>query len=504
MHEHVGYRQYSLRLGLVLLATLLVALQPGGGPGWGKARSAEAAATAGVIQYLPAVANRFPLRTVFGVEMTSIEESAGLGEVAQAGASWIRLNGLRWSDIEPVEGQRNWSAVAGLEQQLLQAAEKNLQVILVVRQAPEWARKFPVASCGPVKESKLGALANFMADLAARYGAPPYHVKYWEIWNEPDVVPELALQISGTDPFGCWGDSSDTYYGGGYYAAMLKAIYPRLKAADPEARVIIGGLLLSCNPATGGCSNAQDVHASKFFEGILANDGGQYFDGVGYHNYDYFVIGKTGAYTSPKWSSAWNTTGPASIAKARFLNELMVDYGVTGKYLINTETALLCGGFADPPGGAGCDASPDSPYELTKAYYVVQSYASAIAEGLRGNVWYHVTGWRNSGLLYDDLSPRPAFTAFQIARNTLNDAAFLGEVTSLDTGGVANVKGYKFRRHNGRQVWVLWSLDGQSHTIRLAEAPREVRDAFGNAPASLADAAELVVTLEPVYVEWNR
>ena len=61
----------------------------------------------------------------------------------------------------------------------------------------------------------LDAFAGFMRDLVARYSVPPYNIKYWEIWNEEDVDPSLVGPTSG---FGCWGDATDPYYGGGGYA----------------------------------------------------------------------------------------------------------------------------------------------------------------------------------------------------------------------------------------------------------------------------------------------
>jgi hypothetical protein len=84
----------------------------------------------------------------------------------------------------------------------------------------------------------------------------------------------------------------------------------------------------------------------------------------------------------------------------------MAAYGVD-KPILNTETALLCGGFDDPPGGTGCEANSDSSFELTKAAYIVHSYVSAMAAGLDMNMWYHVNGWRNSGLVFTDQTPRP-------------------------------------------------------------------------------------------------
>jgi len=75
----------------------------------------------------------------------------------------------------------------------------------------------------------------------------------------------------------------DEYYGGGYYAEMLKAVYPAIKEADPQAQVLIGGLLLDCDPTHP--PEGKDCKPSKFLEGILKNDGGDYFDIISFHGY---------------------------------------------------------------------------------------------------------------------------------------------------------------------------------------------------------------------------
>jgi hypothetical protein len=458
------------------------------------------------LTYVPFASNDSPQppdspETIFGLEMRHIDGSNGLLQVTEANASFIRLNGIRWGDIEPEEGQRKWEAVADREKQLRTAAENNLHVILVVRLTPGWAQKIPGVSCGPVRQDKLEAFGDFMYDLVARYHKAPYFVKYWEIWNEPDVDPDLAFRFSATTPFGCWGDPADELYGGGYYAEMLKAIYPRIKAADPEAQVLVGGLLMSCNPASGGCSNSRDVQASKFFEGILANQGGASFDGVAFHNYDTFHIDSLGRYSSSKWGSAWNTTGPALIAKANFLDSLLAEYQVEGKYLMNTETALLCGGNSEPPGSPGCEAESDSLYERSKAYYVAQAYAAAAAVGLRANVWYSLNGWRNSGLVYSDYAPRPALTAFQFSRSRLEGFSSAAALTSADVGGVTEILGYKFTHPDGRLTWVIWSKNGRPQTVPLSTPPSGVWDSLGEAQP-MADPLALSVTLNPLYVEW--
>jgi hypothetical protein len=172
-----------------------------------------------------------PPPSIFGVEMDQITTGGGLDQVAAANTSWVRRNAVVWSSIETTEGKYDWSGMAGLESELQNASIKNISVVLIVRSTPQWARKIAGTgpACGPISQAKLPAFGNFMRALVARYSVAPYNVKYWEMWNEPDFPI-----ITGDQIYGCWGDPSDAYYGGGYYAEMLKAVYPQIKAADPK------------------------------------------------------------------------------------------------------------------------------------------------------------------------------------------------------------------------------------------------------------------------------
>lgn len=447
--------------------------------------------------YLPLVARNFPLQTVFGAEMDSITPGGGLTAMAAAQTQWVRRAAVEWHLIQPVENQSpNWSALAGLEQELLNAAQNKLSVILVVRGVPGWAQVVPNsgATCGPIAPAKYAAFANFVHQLVSRYSAPPYIVKYWEIWNEPDVAP---THVSPDSYIGCWGNAADAYYGGGAYAQMLQTVYPQIKLADSQAQVLVGGLLLDCDPRiVGACV---DPKAPLFLEGILRAGGGNSFDGVSFHAYDYYLhtSGSPGRYANANWQSAWNTTGPVAHAKANFIRQVLTQYNVTGKFLMNTETALICGDFNNPPGMNECGSAE---FETTKAYYVAQSYSGAIALNLRANVWYSVLGWRNSGLLEADLDPRPAYTAYQFARARLVDSKYLGAVGGADVNNPAGLIGYKFDRGD-RRVWVMWSRDGAPHTITFAAGvPVAVWDTLGNPITPTTNM--LTFDVQPYYIEW--
>jgi hypothetical protein len=102
-------------------------------------------------------------------------------------------------------------------------------------------------------------------------------------------------------------------------------------------------------------------------------------------------------------------------------------------------------------------------------------------------------------LLNDDLSPRPAYTAYQFSRQELRDADFLAEVSSVDLGGELGVKGYKFDRGD-HKIWVLWSQDGDIHTIDLSSIPLAAWNMMGEA---IAIDSVMEVTIEPMYLEWS-
>lgn len=441
--------------------------------------------------FLPAVfRNHPPPLPVFGIEVSAVTENGGLGRLVESQTYWVRAaaSRVRWDSVEPNEGERRWEVLSGIEQQWQNASSRGLVTVVVISGTPPWAQKIPGYSCGPIKPDKLEAFANFMYDLVARYHAAPYNIKYWEIWNEPDIDPYIGY--SPDSPIGCWGDYGDAYYGGGYYAEMLKYVYPKVKVADPQAQVIVGGLLLHCNPdISGACDSG--IHKDKpprFLEGILRhngqNDGGQYFDGVSFHAYDWY-IGQLGQYWSGTWQSSWNTTGPVLIAKVEFIRSVLRKYGASGKFLMNTETALCCT-------WQGCN---NEIFERSKAYYVVQSYAAAIAEGIMSNIWYSLHGWptRHTELIDSYGNALPAYKTYKFAVSELRSVRFVRKITEY-----TSIIGYEFDRGD-RRLWIIWSSDGSPHVIRLPRFPSAIYDSDGDA---LAVSDSPTVTIEPLYLEW--
>ncbi len=436
-----------------------------------------------------------PVAPFWGVHINRLSDQLQVSVLQQAGARWTRFDRFRWNEIEPQNSEPadfrwNTSDEAGLAL----AAQSGLQVIAALLFTPAWAQKYPGVLCGPVAENAFEDYGQYLQALVQRYGQPPYNVRYWELGNEPDIDHRLVPPDS---PFGCWGEADDPYYGGAYYGEMLKVVYPMIKRADPQAQVLVGGLVLDCDPVDPpedppGSGKLRDCTSTRFLEGVLKAGAGNAFDGISFHAYDYYY-GEAGKYGSSVWRSAWDLNGPVLTPKVRYLKALLASYGASGKALFNTEVALLCGreGTEEP--------CRQEDFLQTKAAYLAQANAAALAEGLQANIWYSLTGWRASQLVnLPGLQPQPALNAFAFNVQQLQDAVYLGEVNDYP-----GVKGYRWRQAD-REIWLLWSLDGETHEIRLQDRPAAYFDLYGN-PLELPDVEDPPITigLPPVYLIWR-
>jgi hypothetical protein len=438
--------------------------------------------------YFPLV-ERSTGSTVFGVETLNLDTSNSVQTMIQGGATWIRYNRLLWSELQPRENEQpDWSLLDKLKGQLAAVSPKHVNIIMVVRNTPDWAQKYPGSACGSVKESKIPAFAQFMHDLVLQLSAPPYNVKYWEVGNEPDA----PLRYDSMDyPLSCWGDAGQPDFGGALYTQVLKQVSPAIKLADPEAKVLIGGLLLDCDPdhpIYDKDGKLLDCAPARFLEGIVSSGGGVYFDAVSYHAYDYFS--SLGNYSNPNWNASSYSSGPVSIVKDNFVRSVLAKYGYTNKLFINTETALVC----TLPECSVANSGVRTQYETTKAYYVAVDYASAKANGLAARIWYDIDGgWRFTGLL-DHSKPLPAYYAFKTASAELGYASYVQDVTQFP-----GIKGYEFSR--GKHViWFLWSIDGNAHTVSLPSAPLLALDSLGT---SVTPDQTMTVGINPQYFEWT-
>ena len=117
------------------------------------------------------------------------------------------------------------------------AATHNIDVLPVVILAPKWARQYPNVGHSPPKS--FADYTRYLRALIARYGengtfwlenplVPKRPIRHWQIWNEPHLQYQWSIP-TGMD------------YAPGY-GKLLRASYKAIKAEDPGATVVLGGI----------------------------------------------------------------------------------------------------------------------------------------------------------------------------------------------------------------------------------------------------------------------
>jgi hypothetical protein len=232
-----------------------------------------------------------------------------LDDAVDLGATWIR-NDLSWDDIQnDGPDTYHWQ----LFDRVLAAAQKRgLQVLPVLAYTPAWARVADCAeaSCAPADPA---AFARFADAAARRYAPRGLHV--WEIWNEPNL--------------GFWKPEPDP----DAYAKLLQAVSPAIRAVDPTAALLMGGLA-----ATG--TSAGRISPEDFATAVL-RVAGDAVDAIAYHPYTYPHL----ASDHPLFGTSWDRiTG---------LREVLTRAGHPRMPIWLTETGAPTGGPGAASDGAG-------------------------------------------------------------------------------------------------------------------------------------------------------
>lgn len=432
--------------------------------------------TGGLIVYLPLVTRNWPpLPSVFGVEIHRGKVVSTASHAGTARVSWVRYNGILWSEVEPTRGYRRWDVLADVEAELRALSEQQLVPMVIVRGTPAWAQSVPGSECGPIRPDALDAFALFVHDLVKRYSGPPYNITYWEIWNEPDAP---VAQVSSV--YGCWGDTRDAYHGGGAFGEMLKRVYQRVKEANPAAQVVLGGLLLDCDPTAP--PPGKDCRPARFLEGVLRVGGGAAFDLLAFHGY-------------PLWDGRqhdwdynfgpWSHRGGVVLGKADFLRSVLRQFG-HHKPLILNEGGLLCWN-AHP--------SCQSDFLDAQANYVVRLYTRAWANQLAGAIWYTLDGpgWNLGGLLDAHQQPKPAYHTLHFLAHQLAEAEYVGHIERSP-----QVEGYAFRKGT-TTYWLYWTNDGALSVLR--SLPPNTRAVYSKEGNRLPFGSSLSIGFDPMLIE---
>ena len=189
-----------------------------------------------------------PLGEILG--QSEEEMNAEFADYAELGAKWIRTN--FWWDLAQTskDGGYDWTEI----DRVVDAARAHgIEVLAEFNGTPDWVDD------SFARAADRTAFRDYVEAAVDHFGD---RVDYWEVWNEQNMT----------------GIAPDDY------ADLLRAVYPVVKAADPDDLVITGGL--AATPQTGGGL----IGAVDYLNGMYAAGAGGHFDAVGFHPYSYPLL----------------------------------------------------------------------------------------------------------------------------------------------------------------------------------------------------------------------
>jgi hypothetical protein len=370
--------------------------------------------------------------------------------------------------------------------------------VLLVGDAPEWAAPRPR---GPLYPDKTHDYVKLMELLVQTLRQPPYNVRYWELWPEPDAmdtIPEAVAARYGPaiQKRRAWGDH------GAQYAEMLKATCPAITRADPNAIVVLGALAYDWFGANCPGFNCGGIFNYAFLDEVLAAGGACCFDVLAFNNYAVFA---------PGWEE--HAGGRDLVAKTNALRERLRRHGVQ-KPLMVLEAGVWSAGSPVPERMADGQVVTTAPSAEAQAAYVAKLYARAASLGLLSVSWYSFFDFgadEQRGLVTEARAAKPAFRAYQAAADWLLGASFTRALPSRGIpGAVGELEGYAFVGRDGQPFTMLWlagAKDAQA-TVRFSVPPGTPRvivyDVYGQqqhvAPA-VDGVVSLPLTTAPVYLQ---
>jgi len=427
--------------------------------------------------------NKFGVQMYF--ETGNNQDNPYYDSIVKSGASWVRCN-IRWTDIEPVDtdpSRYNWESA---QRAVGANRDGRYNQIITLEHAPAW---FSGPDDGPpLPGQSLDDLAEFMGALAERYDGDGYLdgwkspvINHFELYNEPDH------QLR-------WGND------GAAYAEMLSVVYPAIKAANPNAQVLFGGVAMDwfTDVQEGDAFVNPGDFVRTFVDDVFAAGGGQYIDVMAIHQY-------------PAFSAQWSSTGIGKglVEKVDATRQIMREYGLD-KPIMVTES--------------GTNSNRANGEEI-QSRYVTELFTQAYAADVEAMIWFTMydgdtinNSGQENGLVQQPVTAgaepyqKKSLTAFATVVSMLEPAQFQRELPVTETG-IANMKVYQFiNSATGKTFYVAWMNPIESTAavaLSLPGVQATLTDIYGNVESTVADATDgtvdgrVIISVggQPRYIE---
>jgi len=387
-----------------------------------------------------------------------------LQSIKGAGITAIR-DEASWGSVERIKGQ--YLIPDRIEQYVRKAAAMDIGVMMIL----DYGNAHYDDGDRPRSAEAIEGFCGYAEFMVRHFGKD---IRLYEIWNEWDIGIGLPK------PYNTSGSAED-------YFQLLKAVYPRLKAIDPDVAVIAGA------PTSGG------VHKG-WLNRIVELGALSFSDAISIHAYNY---SESFPNRSPETCSKWMTGIQAML---RSHNQ--------GKDVPFYVTEM---GWPNQIGKRGTEPGLSASY-LARLYLL-----SRRSPSFQGLWWYDFQddGWNsehnenNFGIVKPDLTPKVSYHVMRDVAELVTHGQYEDTLVVKD----ADVKILRFTLNN-QNVWAIWSADDQQRQVILKQqSPTEAvtLHQLGHQPAVTAwgfrdwpargkfmpDQLSLVVDHRPVLVSGD-
>lgn len=336
----------------------------------------------------------------------------------------LNLDSLKSAGISAIRDEVGWGAVEAQKDRLempdqydiyvRRAAARGLTVLLIL----DYGNRFYDDADRPQSPEAIEGFCRYSEFVVRHFGKD---VRLYEIWNEWDIpigLPERHRKEGSPES----------------YTKLLQAVYPRIKAVDPNVTVIAGA-------STSGAVK------KGWLEEVVKLGALNYCDAISIHSYNY---SEPFPQRGPEACSAWMAD----------VQEMLRRYH-DGKDVPFYVTEM---GWPTHVTKGGTDPELSASY-LARLYLLARTSAS-----FAGLWWYDFQddGWNpkynedNFGLVRPDLTPKAAYYVMADISQLVGKGQYVGRIETPDV----HVRGLRFTR-DGRDYWTLWSDDDQDRQIVL-------------------------------------
>lgn len=389
----------------------------------------------------------------------------------ETGATYIRAS-VNWSSWQP--SKNSPIDLRGLDSYMQTMIDGGMTPVVYVTGAPPDVSTYPGGPYNLVTGDTT-YISQFMRALVSRYNGGTLvngrllpRIDWWQMYNEPDSL------VVGTDS---WDATS--------YADMLRAVYPSIKEANPNAKLIFG--VAAENTGTFAMDFTNRVLAR------LKQYSAQGFDALDLHYY-------------PAWHSSWDSPSANDYwltAKVNHFRSLLRNYGFSTP-IVMTETGRK---------SRQTEISGEPASEKAQGNWFWKAHTQAMHGNLPFIILFSVNdtgpGISDSwGILNRSFTTPAVWSKKRSYDSYRRSVSILGDLTyrrRVDT--ILGVEAHVLTKPNGTPVTVFWSREPAiAHSIDFSVVvggSLTTHDIYG-IPTERVDTgngAVRVSTADPMYAD---